>query len=350
MFLERLRQREVEMRALIVAVVFSAVTMHALAAQEWEPRRWRHRDGVQIRIGRSYHLPADQIASWPVIVIGGSATIDGRVEDDIVVIGGPVHIGRSAQVRANVVSLGGDVEVAGEAEVSGEIHNIGVRWPEIRFFVREWLWDIDRGWWAALTLVGTIFRYTLTLLAACLVALVAPGWIRRIEERVTQAPLASGFVGVTSEILMVPAFLIVIAGLVLTIVGIPLLLLVPFAVLALLVSWVAGFASVAARLGSRLRADSRAASDTPVIDVARGVTLLFAVTFAGNLLAFGPWFTSPVSSSFAVAGFVIEFIAWTVGLGAVLLAPLRRRWHVGPPPIPSVAPATPPPSFGATNA
>ena len=328
-------------RRFIATVFLCVVALQALAAQEWEPRRrWRHRDGVQIRVGRDYHLPADQIASWPIIVIGGSATIDGRVEDDLVVIGGRVQIGPSAQVRANVVAVGGQVRVADTAEVSGEIHDIDVLWPEFGFVLREWMWGMDRGWWAALMLAGTVFRFTLTMLAACLLALVAPGWIRRIQDRVTDAPLASGFVGLASQMLIVPVFLIVAAGLVLTIVGIPLLLLLPFAALALLVSWVAGFAAVAAQLGGSLRGRSRfSASDSPVIDVASGMMVLFVLTFVSNLLAFWPSVLWPFSTAFGLAGFVIEYLAWTVGLGAALLAPLHRRWQVGPPPIPSAVSA-----------
>src|SRR5687767_836042 len=150
------------MRTFLATVFLCVPVMQASGAQDWDPnRRFRHRDGVQIRVGRNYHLPADQIATWPIIVVGGSATIDGRVEDDIVVIGGRVQIGPTAQVRANVVSLGGEVQVADTAEVSGEVHDISVLWPEIEFVLRDWFLNVDRGWWAAFRLTGTIFRYTL---------------------------------------------------------------------------------------------------------------------------------------------------------------------------------------------
>ena len=328
-------------RTFIVTMLVCVAGIQALSAQDWDQdRRWRRRGGVQVRVGRDYHLPADQIVNWPVVVIGGSATIDGRVEDDVVVIGGPVRIGPTAQIRADVVSVGGEVHVADGAEVNGEIHDVSVFWPDIRFALREWMWRLDEGWWAALMLAGTIGRFTLIMLAACLVALVAPGWIRRIEERVTDTPLASGIAGLAAEMLAVPLFLVVVAGLVLTIIGIPLLILVPFAVLAFLLAWLAGFASVAAQLGGRLRSRTGlATAGSTVIDVAWGVMLLFLVTFIGNLLSFGPWFVGPAATAFGLAGFVIEFLAWTVGLGAALLAPLHRRWQFGPPPVPSAASA-----------
>jgi hypothetical protein len=327
-------------RTFVAAAVLCLAAAHSVFAQDWDPpRRWRHRGGVQIRVGRDYHLPADQIASSPVVVIGGSATIEGRVDDDLVVIGGPVRIGPAAQIRGSVVSLGGEMQVADTAEIFGEIHDVSVLWPEIRFAISDWLWGVDRGWWAAFTLAGTVFRFTLIMLVACLLALVAPGWIRRVADRVTDAPLASGFVGVATQMLVVPVFLVAVTGMVLTIIGIPLLLLVPFVLLAFFVFWLAGFASVAAIIGGRLRSRVGLADPGAVLDVAWGVALLFLITFIANLLAFGPSFLWPLSTSLSVIGFVVEYLAWTVGLGAALLAPLHRRWGTTPPPVPSAASA-----------
>src|SRR5262245_55699071 len=94
--------------AAIALVCMAAV--HSTSAQDWEVRKRHRGDGVSIRIAKSYYLPADQVTNWPVIVIGGGATIDGRLEDDLVVIGGPVRIGPAAQVHGNVVGIGGGIE------------------------------------------------------------------------------------------------------------------------------------------------------------------------------------------------------------------------------------------------
>ena len=329
-------------RTFVAAAVLCLAAVQSIDAQqrESERRRWRQRDGVQIRVGKNYHLPADQIASWPIIVIGGSATIDGRVEDELVVIGGGVRIGPTAQIRSDVVSIGGVVQVADTAEVNGEIHDVSVLWPDIRFALSDWRWRLDSGWWAAFMMAGTVFRFTLIMIAACILALVAPGWIRRIEARSTDAPLASALVGVASQLLILPVFLVIVTGLVITIVGIPLLILVPFALLAFLLTWLAGFASVAAWIGGRLRSHVGLADPGAVaLDVAWGILLIFVITFAGSLLAFAPSFLWPLSTSFAAVGFVIEYLAWTVGLGAALLAPFHRRWGMNPPPLQSAASA-----------
>jgi hypothetical protein len=323
------------MRRLVATAIVFAALGTAVAAQDWE-REWRGRrhEGVHIRIGRDYYLPADQVAGRPVVIVGGSATVDGRLEDDLVVIGGPVRIGPQAKVHGNIVSFGGEVRVADTAEVEGEIRDVGVEWPEIRFAVNELWAHLDDGWWAGIRLAGTLVRYLLTLLAACFLALIAPGWIRSIQGRAADAPLVSGLVGLASEVLLLPAIVLTVVGLVLTVVGIPLLLFVPFALIGFAVAWVAGFAAVAAQLGALTRGHSPGA---PVTDVARGVTLLFVLAFVGRLLALGPFAAWPLSMSFSIAGFAVELLAWTVGLGAALLAPFHRRWRVTPPPLHTAA-------------
>jgi hypothetical protein len=325
-------------RSLVVAVVLCLAAAQSMSAQDWEPRPRRY-DGVHIRIARDYHLPADRIATSPVVVIGGSATIDGTLEDDLVVIGGRVRLGPTAQVRGKIAAIGGEVDIADSATVNGEIENVGIYWPDIEF-ASDWLWQLDRGWWALFALAANVFRFTLIMLTACLMALIAPGWIRRIGERASATPIAAGFMGLLAEIMVIPAFLLLTAALVITIVGIPLIILLPFAFLAFLILWLAGFASVAAVVGSRLRPRiSVGDGGSPVADVAWGVIVLFALMFVGNLLAFAPPFFWPLSTSMHVIAIGLEFIVWTVGLGAALLAPLQRGWSITPPPVPSTASA-----------
>jgi hypothetical protein len=329
------------MRIVVVAALLAAAAIQTASAQpEWPERRYR-RDGVHIRIGRDYVLPADQIATRPVIVIGGSATIDGRVEDDLVVIGGQVRLGPAAEVRGDLVSMGGQLIVSDTAQVAGEIHDVSIFWPQLRFVLREWWWGIDQTWWAMFSLIGTLFRLALVMLASCFLALIAPGWVRRIEQTATDAPLASGFVGVMLQVMFVPLLILTVVGMIITIIGIPLLILVPFALVALAVMWLAGFAGVAAQLGGRLRGRlSGSVSDSPVLDTACGVALLGVITVVGNILAIGPWIFTPPAAAFGTAGLIIEYLAWTVGLGAALLSPFRSRWPSTPPPIPARAPST----------
>lgn len=329
----------VRARTVAAVALLCMAAVHSASAQDWEVRNRHRGDGVSVRVAKSYYLPADQVTTWPVIVIGGSATIDGHLGDDLVVIGGHVRIGPAAQVRGDVVAIGGGVDVADSADVRGEIHDVNVIWPEIRFAFRDWLWGIDDEFWNVFVLAGTVLRFTLVLLASCFLALVAPNWMRRIQGRVSDSPVAVTIVGLAAEVLFVPILVVVVAGLVLTIVGIPLLVLVPFAALFFIFLWLAGFAAVAAHVGGALRSRVGMGSNSLVIDAAWGVMILFLLTFVGNIAAFMPWFVHPASIALNTVGFLIEYFAWTIGLGAALLAPFSPRWGSAPPPIPSTAPA-----------
>jgi hypothetical protein len=317
-------------RTVLTAALLVAAAGASLAAQEWEPRRWRGHDGAHVRIGRNYHLPADQVAPTPVIVIGGSATIDGRIDDELVVIGGRVRIGPTAVIRGDVTAVGGGVEVADAAQVTGTIDDVSVLWPDVRFALRDWWWGIDRAWWAFFGFVGTLMRLTLLMLAACVMAAVAPRWLRAIEARAASAPIASPALGFVVQLLFIPVLIVTAAVLAITLIGIPLLLLLPFGLLAFAVVWLAGFAGIASQVGRGLRRSLGATVDSPVLDAAIGVWVVGALTLAGQIVGMVP-FLGPVAAAVTTAGIIVEYLVWTAGLGAALTAPLRST----PPPLPA---------------
>lgn len=324
------------MPTIIAAVALLAAAAAPAAAQDREPRV-RAGDGVHIRVGRSYHLPADQVAPSAVVVIGASATIDGRVDDDLVVIGGQVRIGPTAQVRGEVTAVGGGVQLADGAEVTGRINDVSLLWPDLRFALRDWWWGIDRTWWAVLGLVGTMTRLVLVMIAACFIALAGPRWMRAIEARASSAPFASAFLGFVVEVMFVPLVAVTVLVLAISLIGIPLLLLVPFALLAFAILWLGGFAGIAAQVGRGLRRSLGAREDSPVLDAAVGVWAVGALTLAGQLVALVP-FVGPLAAAITTAGLIVEYLVWTAGLGAALAAPLRNR--ATPPPLPAHASAS----------
>jgi hypothetical protein len=330
------------MRMFLVMTLLCAAAVQSVSAQdEWRPRRRSRGDGLHLRIAKDYYLPADQVVTRRVVIVGGAATIDGTVEDDFVVIGGSVRVGPTAHIRGDLTTVGGAVIVAAGADVTGQIHDVSVVWPELRFVLRDWIRGADRGWWAVLSLLGNIFRLTLVMIAACVLAFVAPGWIGRIARRSSEVPLAAGLAGFAAQVLFVPVLAVTVAALVITLIGIPLLLLVPFVLLGLAVVWLAGFAAVAAHIGRRFRSRTGGdAIDVPVFDIACGVALLGVLSVIGSILALGPAAFGPAAAACAAAGVAIEYLAWTVGLGAALLAPFRPRWNIEPPPLPSRANAS----------
>jgi hypothetical protein len=325
------------MRTFSVAALLFVTISAAVTAQEWEPRRDR-RYGAQIRIGKSYHLPADQAVTWPLVVVGGSATLDGRADDDVVVVGGSVRVGPTARIRGDLTVIGGEIILADTADVTGEIHEIALSWPDLRFAGPGWLWPDDMRFWALFGLAGSLLRLTIIAIATMLITLVAPARIRRVELRVSNAAAASGAIGLLVQVLAVPILVVAVAGLIVSIVGIPLLILVPFVILAVGVIWVAGFAAVATQLGGRARGRVPGAMPSP-IDTLLGLALIASLSLIGHVVSVGPGLLSPIAAAFITAGFIIEYLAWTVGLGAALAAPILNGGRKTPPPVPSHVPA-----------
>jgi hypothetical protein len=67
-----------------------------------------------------------------------------------------------------------------------------------------------------------------------------------------------------------------------------------------------------------------------------------ALTVIAHFLALGPWWTRPGWFAVMAGGWLIEWVVWTLGLGAMLTSMLGRRDDEPPaiPIIPQSAPST----------
>jgi hypothetical protein len=304
---------------------------------EWE-LRGDGRDGVHLRILRSYHLPSGSVASEPVVVIGGSASIDGRAEDDVVVIGGTLRVGPNAVIRGDAVSVGGKIIIDPAAQVDGRVDETVVVWPDINF---GW-GSVPNGWWAVASFGAMLLRLGIVLMVSLLVTWFAPDWTYRIGARISDAAGSSLFLGIAAQVLFVPALILVSIVLVISLVGIPVLFVgLPVFLAAAALFWTAGFAGVVGRLGARLRGQHPGSSSSPTLDLLTGFTAVSALTVIAHFIAVGPWWTTPMFYGFRAAGLVVEWIVWTLGLGAALTSFASRRSDAPPaiPIIPSPAPS-----------
>ena len=307
--------------------------------ERWEARRerwerWRRdgRDGVHLRMMRDYYLAAEATAAEPIIVIGGDATIDGHATDDVVVFGGTLRVGPKAVVDGDVVTFGGDAVIDPSATVRGKVDSAVVRLPNVDWDfgwpVRTW-----RGFWPFAALSATVMRLALVLIVSLLLTVVAPGWVRSMGLRASST-VSSGLLGAAAEILFVPVLIAVIIGLVISIVGIPLLGAIPFALALGMLAWTGGFAAVAACLGARLRGTTIAQSSSLVSDLLIGFVAISAVSIVAHVISVGPGWMTPLGWMMRAGGIAVEYVAWTVGLGAVLSGRFVRSTAM-PPPMPA---------------
>jgi hypothetical protein len=259
------------------------------------------------------------------------------VDGDVVAIGGGIHLGPKAVVSGAVTSIGGGINREQGSRVNGEIVELGIGgpWMIVPWSAVGFQPDLFSGWFR---LVGTGLRIALLLLVTLLVVAVADTPVSRIAARAGDDPWVSGFVGLAAEILFVPVLVITVVVLAISIIGIPLLLLVPFALVALLLGILMGFAGVARRLGRWAVGDGRSAIATTAV----GVILIVAGAILARFLYLIPGPFWPVAMAVGAAGLFLEYVAWTVGLGALLLTRFGTRpqapasWTATvPPPVPT---------------
>src|SRR5258706_3704729 len=94
-----------------------AVDVPAVQVERTEPGRWGY---PVVRIGQGYTLKAGDTAR-EVTVIFGDATIDGRVDRDVVVVLGSARLGSTAIVGGSLVVVGGSVQAAQGAQVHEDL-------------------------------------------------------------------------------------------------------------------------------------------------------------------------------------------------------------------------------------
>jgi hypothetical protein len=173
-------------------------------------------------------------------------------------------------------------------------------------------------------LVGTAFRVILLSLIACIALVVARRGVEGSAQRVTADPVKTILVGLT-DWKLVPVLVLTAIVLAISLIGIPLLLLLPFAIVVLLAMAVVGFSGTACmRLGSgRVGGSASRRPRGSPISVLGSILLPLLL---GRVLALGGWPLSPAIFLLVATGLAVEFLAWSSGFGAVL-ANTFSRWQ-----------------------
>ena len=310
---------------------------------DWSTERsTRRSNGDRVRIFGDVTVREGEEVTGQVVAVIGSVRIDGEVGDQVVAVLGSVDLGPHAVVRGDIVSVGGRVRREPGAQVRGGVTEVGVgdrgwnpgavAWPGgiglLSFF---------DGFGAVPRLIGTTFRLFLLLLFASLAMVVARGSVERSAERVSENPVKATLVGLAAEVLFVPALILTCIVLSISIVGIPLLLLMPFVVLLFLLLALVGFTGAALTIGQWTRRRFNLGSASSFADIWLGVLIILFPVLVGRLVALGGFLTGPIVFLLVAAGIGLEFLVWSTGLGAVL-ANAFSRWqarrvprNVGPP-------------------
>jgi len=298
-------------------------------ADDAADRARRRSRGDRVRIFGSVVVPEGEEVTGQAVAVMGSVHVDGEVDDQVVAVLGSVTLGPHAIVRGDVVAVGGRVNRAEGAQIRGgvtevsmgdlAVHSNHYRW----FSPRSTLWYLV-GFGALPRLIGSTFHFVLLAMFACIALVVARGAVEGSAERVSSNPVKATAIGLAAEVLLAPAFLLTAIVLAISIIGIPLLLLMPFAFFALLLVALAGFSGTACAIGRWARGRFGLAHSAAFVDIIIGVFLILLPLLLGRLLALGGWPLSPFAGLLLATGIGLEFLAWTSGFGAVLENALSR--------------------------
>lgn len=312
--------------------------------QPFPDRTYSRQSEGRVRIGGDIRIEEDEQVDGPVVAVLGSVYVNGRVSEAVVAVGGGVTLGPRAEIRGDVTSVGGGVSRDPNAAISGQINSVQFQVPHISVRPIEW-WPFsvpavwDRQPWHGFRLMGTLLRIALFALLAVLVTLLLPGSVGRIRDTVRYEPWKCALAGLFAQLLFVPLLVIGTVVLVISIVGIPLLVLVPFAVLAFFLALLLGFAGAASAFAGAVVDRSTRTLPGTLSLVVVGLASIWGLTVIGRVVSLAGGPVTWVAAMFLVAGFLVEYAAWTMGLGGALLTRFGRHargWTpVTPPPIPS---------------
>lgn len=279
-------------------------------------------------VGGNFKVEKHGVVEGDVTVVGGSAEIAGELEGTLVVVGGSANLHDGAAIAGDVISIGGPIRDHGRVSVEGE--RVQVAFGDLgglgSIFEGHGApdWNDPLGF-SLLDLMGTFFRTGLLILLVLAIVLVAPGRTASVAELARTQPWRSGLIGLIAEIVFLPVLVVVVAILAISIIGIPLVLVVgPLMVLGLIAFFLIGYAGVARAAGGvfERRFDRRYTSWALVL---LGILLIEGWSLAGEILLYLP---GPIQFMALLAlafGFFVQYLAWTVGLGAAIGDQVERR-------------------------
>ena len=297
----------------------------ASPAETDRPRR--RATGERVRIFGNTVVRDDESVNQAVAVMG-SVRVDGEVRENVVAVLGSIDLGPGALVRGDVVSVGGRVHRQEGARVSGSVTEVSFDEPNIHIdFIP--LFDWGHLWWfdrlgAIPRLVGTTFRFVLLLIFVSIAMVVARPTVEASAQRVADNPVKTTLVGLMAQILVWPVLLITGVVLAISIIGIPLLLLMPFVVLVLILMALAGFSGVAYAVGQGARRRLNLGAAPPFVDLFLGIVVILLPLLLARLLGLAGWPVTPLVILLVMTGVAVEFVAWSAGIGAVITNAFSR--------------------------
>jgi hypothetical protein len=294
-----------------------------------------------------------------VVVVGGDLRVLGTVAGDAVVVGGELILDDSGLIEGDATVTGGSIvenggRVLGEmrmlddagSDVQVDAGDDGENVGELRTDRREMVRVMREegrdhshffGRGSALRAVGEGFAGLISAIALGLVLagigalLIFYGrpYLDTVSDTIRASTLRSGAVGLAASFLVIPAFVVLVVALAVSIIGIPFLLVaVPLYPLAIAAAAGMGLLASAHAVGERTSEQRNTTFDfryrNAYAYLFTGLGMLLAPLVAANLIEM-TGFLGFIGVLLEIATWAVIWAATTVGLGAVILSRAGTR-------------------------
>jgi hypothetical protein len=242
-------------------------------------------------------------------VFGGNIKNRGKIDGELHVIGGTVYLDSGSVVSGDISMVGGTVERHDNAEVQGKVESVEFDalekvLPRIsRVFRFPRMLPGARAFPRAVFLGMLVVLYIFNIL----IALIFPKAVDRVRTKIEKSIWASLGLGIAMQLLFVPLIVL----LAVSIIGIPLIILLP---LAVFLAMLFGISALALTVGDRVCKGFNWNVESHLGRLSLGWLAIMLIPIVAILV--GP----PVSA----IGYVIVYVAMTIGLGGVIYTLIKR--------------------------
>ncbi len=261
-----------------------------------------------VATGNDAVVESDERVTGNVVVLLGDATILGQVDGDVVVVGGSLTLADEAVVKGDAVLVFGKLRRDETAIVEGREVSVGVADISTDDGLNRF---VGGGATGLLVLLPLAVLFGLTLLT---VALMPAWWLTAVSDRLSSQPGRSLLVGLAWLVLGHFLFVVVVAVLAMTIIGIPLALMLG---LAYVVLGLVALGIVAGRIGARLCAARFPDRLQSLGCIAAGLFVILSPAIIGAILTAIPSLAG-FGRMLELLAVVVQLPIYCLGVGAIL--------------------------------
>lgn len=238
-----------------------------------------------IKINSDINVPKGMVVD-EIVAIGSNVIIAGRVENNVVVVGGTLKIEPGASIGEEVVVVGAELTRDTSAKIGGKVTQI-----YMPHFIPSITTLLKGGWMTVWVTISILVLLGFLGLAILLAALI-PEHIGNVVNAIERSFGVMLLWGVLWAILIVPIAVL----LAISIIGV---ILIPLEILLVVLALIIGYISIAIFIGKNILASFKK-TQLPFVDAIIGIVILFLIGFV------------------PIVGPVIKVLFVTAGFGAVL--------------------------------